>query len=61
MSDTKLVEQLAKLIQKDVGWFNGWFASSDAEFASCKAAACRVLRSLKRRGLLRDKKQGGSE
>jgi hypothetical protein len=43
------IQQMAKLIQKRVHWFNGWHASDESEYKSCVEAAKNVMRFLERR------------
>ena len=46
-NDDALVESFADLIQYEVGYFNGWSVSQDAERAACvRAAKCIALRQL---------------
>ena len=44
-----LVRHCADLIQKEVGYFNGWSVSQDAEREACEIAAKKVERYLRRK------------
>ena len=39
---------IAKIISGEVGWFNGWHATEEAEAGSCLKAAKKIMRYLVR-------------
>lgn len=39
-----LVEKVAKVVQKHVGYFNGWAVSQENETKNCRAAAKEIAR-----------------
>ena len=44
-----MVRHCADLIQKEVGYFNGWSVSQDTEREACEIAAKKVERYLRRK------------
>lgn len=42
----QLINHLTKIIQREVGYFNGWHVSDEAEKESCEKAAAKVLKYL---------------
>jgi len=42
----KLEKKITRIIQKEVGWFNGWHATDEQELDSCQKATKKILRIL---------------
>lgn len=43
------LQHIANIIQSEVGYFNGWEVSDEAEREACELAAKRIARYLRRK------------
>ena len=48
-SKREIMEQAAKMIEREVSFFRGWYVSDETMRAACRKAATKVRRYLKRR------------
>ena len=48
MEQDKIIKHIAKLVKKEVAYFNGWYVSHETMEEDCKKAAENIFRYLQR-------------